>query len=193
MTSAPSPIQWSRPRCRRQGPHRDRAPQLPVQRRPTLDLRELHLTSEPAVRRPDGPSGLRQEHPCQASQASTPPDAGVIRIDGRTFAHSQPMIAPLLWPSAQETVLYSGTIYDNLVMANLLASFEDVVAAAEAADIHDVIDSLPNGLSDGDRGARRRPLWRSEATLGNRPSSPQAPKVRFSMKPPVINGRLPIS
>ena len=45
----------------------------------------------------------------------------------------------------QETVLFSGTIYDNLVMANPHASFEDVIQACKVAEIHDVIEKLPQG------------------------------------------------
>jgi subfamily B ATP-binding cassette protein HlyB/CyaB len=54
----------------------------------------------------------------------------------------------------QETVLFSGTIYDNLVMAHPHASFDDVIAACKAAEIHDTIDKLPQGYQTeiGERG-----------------------------------------
>ena len=45
----------------------------------------------------------------------------------------------------QETVLFCGTIYDNLALANPHASFEQVVQACKIAEIHDVIEALPNG------------------------------------------------
>jgi len=45
----------------------------------------------------------------------------------------------------QETVLFSGTIYENLQMANPLASFEDIVNACRWAEIHDTIERLPLG------------------------------------------------
>ncbi len=45
----------------------------------------------------------------------------------------------------QGTVLFSGTVYDNLIMAHPHASFEDVIAACTAAEIHDVIEKLPQG------------------------------------------------
>jgi len=55
----------------------------------------------------------------------------------------------------QETVLFSGTVYDNLLMANPLASFEQVVQACQMAEIHDAIQSLPQGYQTeiGERGA----------------------------------------
>ena len=54
----------------------------------------------------------------------------------------------------QETVLFSGTLYDNLVMAHPHASFEDVIAACKAAEIHEVIEHLPEGYQTeiGERG-----------------------------------------
>jgi subfamily B ATP-binding cassette protein HlyB/CyaB len=54
----------------------------------------------------------------------------------------------------QETVLFSGTIYDNLVMAHPHATFADVIEACKAAEIHDTLEKLPNGYQTviGERG-----------------------------------------
>jgi subfamily B ATP-binding cassette protein HlyB/CyaB len=54
----------------------------------------------------------------------------------------------------QESVLFSGTVYDNLIMAHPLASFEDVIAACKAAEFHEVIETLPQGYQTaiGERG-----------------------------------------
>jgi subfamily B ATP-binding cassette protein HlyB/CyaB len=55
----------------------------------------------------------------------------------------------------QDTVLFSGSVYDNLVMANPCATFEQVVQAARMAEVHDVIQALPKGYQTeiGERGA----------------------------------------
>jgi len=45
----------------------------------------------------------------------------------------------------QDTVLFSGTIYDNLILANPHASFQQVVKACRMAEIHDAIERLPDG------------------------------------------------
>ena len=45
----------------------------------------------------------------------------------------------------QETLLFSGSVYDNLAMANPHAGFEDIVIACKAAEIHDTIEKLPQG------------------------------------------------
>jgi subfamily B ATP-binding cassette protein HlyB/CyaB len=45
----------------------------------------------------------------------------------------------------QETMLFSGTIYENLAIANPHASFEKIVRACEMADIHRTIERLVDG------------------------------------------------
>jgi subfamily B ATP-binding cassette protein HlyB/CyaB len=55
----------------------------------------------------------------------------------------------------QETMLFSGTIYDNLQMASPNASFEQIIAACQMAEIHHLIQSLPQGYQTDivERGA----------------------------------------
>lgn len=47
----------------------------------------------------------------------------------------------------QETVLFHDSIYNNLKIANLQASDEDIYKACQKANIHDFIMSLPQGYS----------------------------------------------
>jgi len=47
----------------------------------------------------------------------------------------------------QETMLFSGTLYENLLAANPNAAFQDVVQACKIAEIHDVIEKLPKGYN----------------------------------------------
>ena len=55
----------------------------------------------------------------------------------------------------QETTLFSGAIYDNIVLGNAHATFDDVVIACKAAGIHDTIEALPQGYQTpiGEHGA----------------------------------------
>jgi subfamily B ATP-binding cassette protein HlyB/CyaB len=55
----------------------------------------------------------------------------------------------------QETVLFSGTILANLQLANPSAAFEEIVTACRMAEIHEVIEQLPQGYGTeiGERGA----------------------------------------
>jgi subfamily B ATP-binding cassette protein HlyB/CyaB len=52
-------------------------------------------------------------------------------------------------------MLFSGSIYDNLLMANPHASFEQIVQACQMAEIHSTIEALPQGYQTpiGERGA----------------------------------------
>jgi ABC-type multidrug transport system fused ATPase/permease subunit len=54
----------------------------------------------------------------------------------------------------QDVFLYSGTIRDNIAYGVPLATAEDVIAAAKAAQIHDFIQGLPKGYETwvGERG-----------------------------------------
>jgi len=109
--------------------------------------RNLNLTLKPgrlAVLM--GPSGCGKSTLAKLLQGFYPPTEGQIRLDGRDIRH---LVANELRQTygvvPQETVLFAGTIYDNLVMAHPHAGFEDVIAAAKLAEIHDVIERLPQG------------------------------------------------
>ncbi len=56
----------------------------------------------------------------------------------------------------QETILFSGTIRDNLAYGKLDASGEEIVAAAKAANAHQFITQLADGYNTlvGERGAK---------------------------------------
>jgi len=55
----------------------------------------------------------------------------------------------------QDTFLFHNSIYNNIQMANPKATKEQVIKAAKAAQIHEFIESLPDGYETkaGDRGA----------------------------------------
>ena len=80
---------------------------------------------------------------------------GSITIDGHDIRHvtldslrEQVGIVP------QETVLFNGSVYDNILYGRLDATQEEVEAAAKAANAHNFIMELPNGYQTmlGDRG-----------------------------------------
>jgi subfamily B ATP-binding cassette protein HlyB/CyaB len=47
----------------------------------------------------------------------------------------------------QETLLFAGSVHDNLAMANPQATFEEIVGACRLAGIHDTIERLPQGYA----------------------------------------------
>ena len=93
-----------------------------------------------------GPSGSGKSTLAKLLQGFYAPTDGAIRIDGRDIRHlAANELRQYFGVVPQETRLFSGTIYDNLAVANPLASFEDMVSACEMAEVHEVIERLPQG------------------------------------------------
>jgi subfamily B ATP-binding cassette protein HlyB/CyaB len=102
-----------------------------------------------------GPSGCGKSTLAKLLLGFYQPSDGLIQLDGRDIRFlAANELRRVFGVVPQETVLFSGTIYDNLVMAHPHASFEDVIAACKAAEIHETIDKLPNGYQTeiGERG-----------------------------------------
>lgn len=93
-----------------------------------------------------GPSGCGKSTLAKLLQGFYQPTEGSIKIDGRDIRHlSANELRSCFGVVPQETVLFSGTLYENVVLGNAHASFEDIVHACKAAGIHDVIERLPQG------------------------------------------------
>ena len=103
-----------------------------------------------------GPSGCGKSTLAKLLQGFYQPGEGSILIDGRDIRHmSANELRQHFGVVPQETVLFSGTIYDNLTLANPLATFEQVVQACRLAEIHEAVEALPNGYRTeiGEHGA----------------------------------------
>jgi subfamily B ATP-binding cassette protein HlyB/CyaB len=103
-----------------------------------------------------GPSGAGKSTLAKLLLGFYQPSQGIIRIDGIDIRHlSANELRSNFGVVPQETTLFSGTILDNLRIANPFASFEQVVAACKMAEIHSSIETLPNGYETtiGERGA----------------------------------------
>jgi subfamily B ATP-binding cassette protein HlyB/CyaB len=102
-----------------------------------------------------GPSGCGKSTLAKLMQGFYWPQEGQITLDGRDIRQlAANELRATFGVVPQETVLFSGTVYDNLAMAHPHASFEDVIAACKAAEIHEVIEKLPQGYQTeiGERG-----------------------------------------
>ena len=102
-----------------------------------------------------GPSGAGKSTLAKLMQGFYQPSRGGIRIDGIDIRHlSANELRSYFGVVPQETTLFSGTILDNLRIANPFATFEQVVAACRMAEIHSVVEALPNGYQAhiGERG-----------------------------------------
>ncbi|WP_205629966.1 peptidase domain-containing ABC transporter [Dechloromonas denitrificans] len=102
-----------------------------------------------------GPSGCGKSTLAKLLLGFYQPNEGQINLDGKDIRHlAANELRATFGVVPQETVLFAGTLYDNLVMAHPHASFEDVIQACKAAEIHEVIEQLPNGYQTeiGERG-----------------------------------------
>jgi len=82
---------------------------------------------------------------------------GRITVDGRDIRDvTQKSLRAAIGIVPQDTVLFNDTIYYNIAYGNPEASREEVIAAAQSAHIHDLIESLPDKYEAmvGERGLK---------------------------------------
>jgi len=104
-----------------------------------------------------GPSGAGKTTLTYLIPRLYDPNAGVIRLDGhdiRTLRLDD--LAASIGMVTQETYLFHDTIRANLLYANPKVTEEELVNAAQAANIHQFIIDLPDGYNTivGERGYR---------------------------------------
>lgn len=93
-----------------------------------------------------GPSGCGKSTMAKMLLGFYMPTDGQIKIDNTDIRHmSANELRSIFGVVPQETVLFSGTIYENLSHANPHAGFPEIVQACRQAEIHDVIEALPQG------------------------------------------------
>ncbi|MFC6644571.1 ABC transporter ATP-binding protein [Granulicella cerasi] len=83
------------------------------------------------------------------------PDAGVIKVDGLDVKTvQQKSLRDQISFVLQDTVLFSGTIWDNIAYGNPAASSAEIKRAADIANATEFIDKLPNKFDTevGERG-----------------------------------------
>jgi len=103
-----------------------------------------------------GPSGSGKSSLAKLLQGFYPPTDGTILLDGLDIRHrSANELRQHFGVVPQETILFSGTVFENLALANPHADFDRVVMACKLAEIHDVIEQLPEGYKTriGEHGA----------------------------------------
>jgi len=112
-------------------------------------MRGLSLTLAPGrLTVLTGPSGSGKSTLAKLLLGFYQPEEGSIEIDGRDLRHlSANELRQYFGIVPQETFLFSGTIYENLIAANPNAGFAEVIEAAKVAEIHDVIEKLPKGYN----------------------------------------------
>jgi ATP-binding cassette, subfamily B, bacterial len=93
-----------------------------------------------------GPSGSGKSTAAKLLLRFYDPDAGQIRLDGHdtrdlTLRSLRENVTVLL----QETLVFDGTVRENIAYGKAGATEEEIVRAATAADAHDFIMALPSG------------------------------------------------
>jgi ABC-type multidrug transport system fused ATPase/permease subunit len=104
-----------------------------------------------------GPSGAGKSTLIQLIPRFFDVQQGAVLIDGRDVRQlASHGLRRQIGMVAQETLLFSGTVQENLCYGRSDAPPEEVVAAARAAHALDFIEALPNGFDTllGERGAR---------------------------------------
>jgi len=102
-----------------------------------------------------GQSGSGKSTLTKLLQGFYQPSGGTIKIDGNDIRYlSANELRHYFGVVPQETILFSGTLYDNLMMANPHATFDQIVHACKMAEIHSAIEALPQGYQTeiGERG-----------------------------------------
>jgi ATP-binding cassette, subfamily B, bacterial HlyB/CyaB len=121
-----------------------------------LLLKGLNLKIEPGrVVAFMGPSGCGKSTLAKLLQGLYRPSEGRIMLDGNDISYLAANELRINFGVVpQETILFSGTIYQNLIFANPHATLEQVIKACRAAEIHEVIEQLPKGYQSeiGERG-----------------------------------------
>lgn len=102
---------------------------------------------------------------------------GEILIDGIPIKDlSITHLRALMGIVSQETILFNGTVFDNIAFGMTNVSMDEVIAAAKVANAHDFITQMPDGYNTniGDRGIKmsggqRQRLSIARAVLKNPP------------------------
>jgi subfamily B ATP-binding cassette protein MsbA len=102
-----------------------------------------------------GPSGAGKSTMFNLIPRFYDPTDGVIRLDGndlRTVTHQS--LREQIGIVPQETILFGGTIRENILYGRLDASEEEMIEAAEAANAHEFIMAFPKQYDTivGERG-----------------------------------------
>ena len=93
-----------------------------------------------------GPSGCGKSTLAKLLLGFYRPQEGNIKLNGQDISYlAANELRNHFGVVPQETLLFAGTIYDNLILANPHASFEQIIQACQLAEIHTTIEKLPQG------------------------------------------------
>ena len=122
-----------------------------------------------------GPSGSGKSTLAKLAQRTYVPESGRVLIDGMDIGLLDPAsLRRQMGVVLQENVLFTGTIRDNIALADPGIPMARIVEAAQLAGAHEFILELPNGYDTptGERGAslsggQRQRIAIARALVGN--------------------------
>jgi ATP-binding cassette, subfamily B, bacterial MsbA len=124
-----------------------------------------------------GPSGGGKSTMVDLLPRFYDPESGDITIDGislRDYVISD--VRGLMGIVSQETILFNGSVFENIAFGMKDVSPEEVIVAAKVANAHEFIEKMPDGYQTniGDRGVKlsggqRQRLSIARAVLKNPP------------------------
>lgn len=102
-----------------------------------------------------GPSGAGKSTVASLLPRFYDVKSGSVTIDGQDVRDiTMESLREQVGIVPQETILFNGSVYDNILYGRLDATKEEIIAAAKAANAHNFIMDLPQGYETmlGDRG-----------------------------------------
>lgn len=102
-----------------------------------------------------GPSGAGKTTIFSLAQRFFDPQSGIVLIDGINIRDTEPQdVRRRIAVVPQETIIFSGTVLDNIRFGRPEAKAEEVLAAAHAAKVDEFAARLPKGYDTevGERG-----------------------------------------
>lgn len=141
-------------------------------------LREINLTIKPGQRiGVCGPTGGGKSTVLSLIPRFYDPTGGRVLIDGQDVTdYKLDLLRAQIGFVLQDTVLFAGTIRENIAYGRLDATLEEIIEAAKMANAHDFISQMPHGYDSlvGERGltlsgGQRQRLGIARAIVRNSP------------------------
>ena len=104
-----------------------------------------------------GPSGAGKTTICHILPRFYDIKAGTISVDGHDITQvTRSSLRRNIGIVTQDVFLFTGTIFENIAYGKEGATREEVIRAAKLANIHDFVESLPDGYETfvGERGVK---------------------------------------